>query len=299
MAEGIAGRVSWLLRRLLVAFGAAVLLWMGLGAPRPVHALHRATWLTVDGVRLRALEAGRGDTTLIFLHGFGESLLAWRLILDRFTPRYRVLAIDLPGHGLSDKPEGPYDVPAQVALLSHLVEQHTTGPVVLVGHSFGGELAAGVALALPQRVRAAVLLAPAGDGINPMLTDSSGVTIPPAAWVASALSAVLPMHDSAWLREPPGAPDVPDSAVQRAARDILRQVDFSAIGERFRDLHQPVLLIWGRQDPTVPYRIGEQVAAMLPCHRLVSVNALHRPHQSLPDTVAAEMLRFLAAPGCG
>ncbi len=299
MASAWRGRLRRLLRRFLVAFGAAVLLWVGLGNPAGPRPAHRARWITVEGLRLRALRAGHGDTTLVFLHGYGESLMAWRLLLDRFTPRYQVLAVDLPGHGLSDRPDGPYDYPALVERLARMVDQETRGPVILVGHSMGGQLAAGVALARPERVRALVLIAPAGDGINPMLTDTGGVASPATAWVASALSFVLPVHDSAWLREPDGkGPPGEDSAAARTARAILAQFDFAAIGEGFRGLRQPVLLLWGRQDPTIPYSIGEQVAALLPCRRFVSLAALHRPHQTLPDTVAAEMTRFLARPGC-
>ncbi|MBP6671454.1 MAG: alpha/beta hydrolase, partial [Gemmatimonadales bacterium] len=122
---------------------------------------------------------------------------------------------------------------------------------------------------------------------------------PATAWVASALSFVLPVHDSAWLRDAEGeAPDGGDTAVARTARAVLAQFDFAAIGDRFREVHQPVLLIWGKQDPTIPYTIGEAVAARLPCRRFVSLAALHRPHQTLPDTVAAEMTRFLARPAC-
>lgn len=294
-----AGRIG---RKFLVAFGAAILLWAGLGNPGTVRPLHRARWITVDGLRLRGLEAGRGDTTLVFLHGYGESLMAWRLVLDRFTRNYRVLAVDLPGHGLSDKPDGPYDYPAQVRRLSRLLDQETRGPVVLVGHSLGGQLAAGLALARPDRVRAVVLIAPAGAGINPFLTDTAGIASPATQWVASALSFVLPVRDSAWLREPDGgasAGSSGDSLSALATRRVLEQFDFSAIGDAFADLRQPVLLIWGRQDPTIPWSIGQHIAGLLPCRRFVTVNALHRPHQTLPDEVGAEMEAFLRAPGCG
>lgn len=299
MADGFRHRLGWLGRRFLLALGAALLLWAGLGGPNPPVPVHRATWLTAGGVRWRALAAGRGDTTLVFLHGFGESLMAWRLVLDRFTPRYRVLALDLPGHGLSELPDGPLDYRSLVDRTAGLLLQETRGPLVLVGHSMGGQLATGVALAHPERVAALVLIAPAGAGINPLLTDTGGVASPATAWVATALSFVLPIHDSAWLREPVGQREArPDSDATRAARAILSEFDFSAIGDDFRRLHQPVLLIWGRQDPTIPYRIGEEIAGRLPCRHFVSVSALHRPHQTLPDTVAAEMAAFLSAPAC-
>lgn len=290
-----------LVRRLLLALGAAILLWVGLGQPDRSRPLHRAQWIEIDGVRTRALIAGRGDTALVFLHGYGESLLSWRPLLDRFTRHYRVLAFDLPGFGLSRSEGFRYDYPSYERWLDSVVTRYTRGPIVVVGHSMGGELAAGLALARPDRVVAAVLLAPAGAGVNPMFSDTSSVASSAAQWVASALSFVMPVHDSSWLRETADDPrpeTASDSSARAAARLVLQRFDFAALQHRFGELKQPVLLIWGRQDPTIPLSIGERIAAVLPCRRFVQLLTLHRPHQTLPDTVAAEMTAFLREARC-
>jgi pimeloyl-ACP methyl ester carboxylesterase len=281
--------------------GFRALLYVGLGEPHRAHPSYQARWIMADGIRTRALEAGHGDTTLLFLHGYGESLLTWRLLLDRFTRHYRLLAVDLPGFGLADKPDWRYDYPAYTAWLDSLVTRYTAGPVVVVGHSMGGELAAGLALDHPERVVAAVLIDPAGAGINPLLADTAGIAAPTTHWVASAIPFVLPVHDSAWLRDPPGAAryqPTGDSGAGRAAQAVLQRFDFAALEPRLGSLRQPVLLIWGRHDPTIPYAIGRRMAASLPCRRFVTLQTLHRPHQTMPDTVAAEMSAFLARPAC-
>lgn len=302
MAEPTGARLRRLVRRFLVAFGATALLWFGWSAPQSRGAVHVARWIRVDGLRLRTLEAGRGDTTLLFLHGYGESLLAWRQVLDHFTPQYRVLAVDLPGFGLSDKPPGNYDYPSYARWLGDLLTRRTRGPVIVVGHSMGGQLAAGLALDHPERVVAAVLIAPAGAGISPLLSDTGGIAAPSTQWVVNALSYVFPVHDPAWLRDPAavaGYDPAADSTAGNAARQVLRQFDFAALAHRFGDLRQPVLLIWGRQDPTIPFDIGQRIAADLPCRQFVSLLALHRPHQTAPETVIAEMDAFLRQPACG
>lgn len=289
-------------RAVLLALLAAVLLWVGLGEPYRGRPAHKAQWIDAGGVRTRALIAGRGDTTLVFLHGYGESLLSWRALLDRFTRRYRVLAVDLPGFGLARSPEFAYDYSGYERWLDSVLSRYTTGPVVVVGHSMGGELAAGIALARPDKVVAAVLLAPAGAGINPVFSDTGSIASPAARWVASALSFVMPTHDTAWLREDPAelaSDQAADSANREAAVLVLQRFDFAALEHRFREMRQPVLLIWGRQDPTIPLTIGERIAADLPCRRFVQLFTLHRPHQTLPDTVAAEMKAFLNHPKCG
>jgi pimeloyl-ACP methyl ester carboxylesterase len=283
-----------------VSLAAALLLWVGFGDARHLKPRHQAEWLEVGGVRVRALRAGDGDTTLVFLHGYGESLLAWRLLLDRFTRDYRVLAVDLPGFGMSDQPQGAYDFSTYTRWLGALLLEQTRGPVIVVGHSMGGQLAAAMALEHPGRVVAAVLIAPAGAGLQPFLTDTAGVAPFATRWAAGAIAFVFPVHDSAWLRETDDGPaQVFGDSASVAARRVLAEFDFKALADRFQDLHQPVLLIWGRQDPTIPFEIGKRIADSLPCRRFVHLPTLHRPHQTLPDTVAAEMMAFLHRPECG
>lgn len=287
--------------RFLIALGAALLLYLGLGQANRGRPRHTAEWITVGGIGTRVLRAGQGDTTLVFIHGYGESLMSWRLILDRFTWDYRVLALDLPGYGLSEKPDVAYDLDFYRRWLGAVLAQETAGPVVVIGHSMGGELAAALALDHPERVVAAVLLDPAGAGISSLLSDSSSVASPATLWVATAIAFVLPVHDSSWLRETRSAlaySTADDSLAHRATQRVLANFDFAALTDRFSEIRQPVLLLWGRYDPTIPIEIGEQIARALPCRRFVSLRTLHRPHQTVPDTVAQEMAAFLARPGC-
>lgn len=287
--------------RFLIALGTALLLYLGLGQASRGRPRHTAEWITVEGVGTRVLRAGRGDTTLMFIHGYGESLMSWRLILDRFTRDYRVLALDLPGYGLSEKPDVAYDLDFYRRWLGAVLTRETTGPVVVIGHSMGGELAAALALDHPDRVSAVILLDPAGAGISTLLSDTSSAASPATLWVATAIAFVLPVHDSSWLRESRAAlaySTVDDSLARRATQRVLANFDFAALTDRFREIRQPVLLLWGRYDPTIPFEIGERIASALPCRRFVSLRTLHRPHQTVPDTVAQEMAAFLAKPGC-
>lgn len=288
-------------KRFLIALGAAVLLYAGLSRPNGAGPRHRAEWIAVENAGTRVLRAGQGDTTLLFIHGYGESLLSWRLILDRFTTNYRVLALDLPGYGLSEKPDTTYDLDFYRRWLGALLARETRGPVVVVGHSMGGQLAAALAIDHPDRVVAAVLIAPAGDGISPLLTDTGSIASPAALWVATAIAFVLPVHDSSWLRETSEAltySTTDDSLARRATLRVLEHFDFAGLAGRFSEIRQPVLLLWGRHDPTIPIEIGERIARALPCRRFVSLMTLHRPHQTVPDTVAQEMTAFLANPRC-
>jgi pimeloyl-ACP methyl ester carboxylesterase len=120
-------------------------------------------------------------------------------------------------------------------------------------------------------------------------------------WYLAGRAFVLPEHDGDWLGEPAGAAGytvMTDSNYRRAATRVLEEFDFRGLRERWVDLRQPVLLIWGTADPVIPFEISDSLMARIPCVRRLSLPALHRPQVEIPDTVAAEIARFSANPGC-
>src|SRR5882672_311101 len=196
-------RRTRLAKRGLTLCLSALLLWVGWDTTHSGGARHQAEWLRADDISLRTVRAGRGDTTLLLLHGYGESLMSYRAIFDLLAARYRVVAVDLPGFALSDKPAPPYDLASYQRRLGDFLARWTSGPVVVVGHSMGGELAAALALDHPDRVVAAVLLSPSGYGLSPTVTDAKNLDTDLRGWVATILSTALPPQDPAWLAEPP------------------------------------------------------------------------------------------------
>jgi pimeloyl-ACP methyl ester carboxylesterase len=288
--------MPWLKRLVVLALALGSIFLVGRRS-RPHPAL-QAEWLEAGDVKVRAVRTGSGDTTVVMIHGYGESLLSWRGAIDALRSRHRVLAFDVPGFGGSDKPAGPYDLDTQTGRLTDLLDRWTSGPVIVAGHSMGGELAMSLALRRPERVIGLVLVSPAGAG----LADRLGALAPGTIEIiglagAAATAGVLPVHDEEWLAEPEGRAEylpATDPAYRAALGSVLQTFDFSALKDSLHRVRQPVLLIWGRLDPTIPFAIGEQMAATLPCRRFEPLDAtLHRPHQTDPDTVVALMQSFL------
>jgi pimeloyl-ACP methyl ester carboxylesterase len=293
--------MPWLKRLavLVLALGAIFLIDRR-SRPRPKL---EAEWLQAGDVTVRAVRAGAGDTTIVFIHGYGESLLSWRGPIDAFRSRFRVVAFDVPGFGVSDKPAGPYDLDTQTRRLADLLDRWTTGPVIVAGHSMGGELAMSLALRRPERVVALVLVSPAGAGLADRLVAMDAGTIDLIGVAGAAATAgILPVHDEHWLAEPAAKADylpATDPAYRAALGSVLATFDFAALADSLDRIRQPVLLIWGRMDPTIPFTIGERMAATLPCRRFEPLDAtLHRPQQTDPDTVVALMRSFFQDPRC-
>jgi pimeloyl-ACP methyl ester carboxylesterase len=299
----MSGEMSVRLSRLWLLAPLLVVLWILLDHPRP-RPTHHAEWLDAGGVSVRTVRAGEGDTTLLLLHGYGESLTTWRAVFDRLARNGRVIAIDLPGFGGSAKPDVPYSLSAMTERLSRFIDQWTAGPLVVIGHSMGGELAASLALARPDRVNLLVLIAPAGyrvglagivDSMSPTKADRIGRYL---SW----RSFITPIHDPAWLEEPDSAADYDqtgDAKYSASAARLLKEFNFIGLRDRFRDITQPTLLIWGGHDPVMPFAVGDTLSRLIPCVRYVPlVKAFHRPQAEVPDTVLSIVRRFLARPDC-
>jgi pimeloyl-ACP methyl ester carboxylesterase len=112
-----------------------------------------------DGLGLHALEWSRDGVPLLLVHGFGNEAHVWDDVAPALAPYYRTLALDLRGHGDSDRdPEARYDYDAHVADLETATAALGIERLVLVGHSLGGRVAIRFAGRHPERVAGLVIV---------------------------------------------------------------------------------------------------------------------------------------------
>ncbi|BDZ44440.1 alpha/beta fold hydrolase [Naasia aerilata] len=120
--------------------------------------------LVVGGRSVRYRDTGAGDT-VVLVHGIGRSLEDWTEQHDLLSSDYRVISVDLPGFGWSDRLEGPTTLKRLSAWLpAFLDELGVTEPVHLLGNSLGGAVTMAFAAEHPERVRDLVLVNSAGFG---------------------------------------------------------------------------------------------------------------------------------------
>ncbi|WP_338872141.1 alpha/beta hydrolase [Myxococcus stipitatus] len=133
-------------------------------APLPYATLRYqlSTMLHVSYVDLPA--ASPEAKTVVFVHGLGSYLKFWRAQLDVFHSQgYRVIAVDLPGYGKSDKPAMfPYTMEAMADVVLELTRVLGVEKPILVGHSMGGQTSLSYAIRYPEALSALVLVSPAG-----------------------------------------------------------------------------------------------------------------------------------------
>ncbi len=201
-------------------------------------------------VRLSAIDISpeHPQRTLVFIHGFGGQAEQWQYQLQKFSLENRVIALDLRGHGLSDKPNRGYDMPQLVNdLETALTLLKVKGKFVLVGHSFGGGVVTDYALKHPDRVEHLVLMATTGEfKLQPMLSLVLSLPI----WL---LRLVEPFTRK-WLFAPP---------------QVLKKIYFQNMAnwngwEKFKSLQVPTLVIRGNRDIVFERARFEKVRESIP-----------------------------------
>jgi pimeloyl-ACP methyl ester carboxylesterase len=261
-------------------------------------------YVRVDGTKVRYIDAGRG-TPVIFLHGLGASIYAWRGNLAPVeSAGFRVVAFDNRGFGSSEKPSRGYSNADYVHLLIAFMDSLHLPDAVLVGHSMGGAIAAECAITHPGRVRGLVLIDAAGVGIQqPMVLRLIGW--PGVGRIASGLR-------SRWitgriLRSTYGEPrkvrpedvdqyyaPVAEPDFGRALRGVLREFRFDALTGRLATVQIPALVLWGERDHLIPERLGRALASELARAAYLSVpDAGHSLAEEAPAEVTRLMIAFL------
>lgn len=262
------------------------------------------------------LQDGGTGRTLLLLHGAGASTMSFRDLLPVLAQEFRVVAVDLPGHGftrMGTRQRQSLDL--MTADLAALLGREGIAPEVVVGHSAG----AAVALRLARDMaglRGVV-------GINAALSNFKGM----AGWLFPAMAKMLalnPLTAHAFSRlsdsEAPiralvrGTGSeiaaegvalyrrlIADAAHVDGALAMIAQWRLDGLVASLPEITLPVLLIAAENDRAVPPEVSEEAAARLPNARLLRLPGLgHLAHEEAPERIAAEIRGFaetLGRPG--
>ncbi len=239
-------------------------------------------YLTAGGIRTRYLHAGeRGKPPLILIHGTGGHAEAYTRNLIAHGEHFDTYAIDLVGHGWSDKPLAPYEIGVYTAHLRSVLDTLGFERAHVSGESLGGWVAARFALEHPDRVDRLVLNTTGGAtfdlAVMERIKTLSTAAVENPTW--DTIKARLE-----WLMADPAV--VTDDLVacrqaiyaqpaMRAAmphilclqepdirrRNNLTDADWAAI-------KAPTLVLWTDKDPTAAVSVGERIAGLIPHARL-------------------------------
>lgn len=266
-----------------------------------------------DGVKIHFRDIGAGSP-VVFIHGFGASLDTWRHLQDALKEEYRLVFLDLKGHGYSDRPrDDRYSLQDHAAVVLGLMEHLKIEDAVLVGNSFGCAVALMAALkaqeTFPRKVSGLVLIAGTVDPDNlpfylrllrqPVLGWLT-VKLTPASFGTRLILNRAYYDDEkvtdslvetyAKYQRIPGT----DHALLTTARQMVPQ-NLSDVREKLAKLSLPVLKIIGKHDQIISQESAESVCEILPRCRTVIIDEVgHVPHEEKPDKIIALVREFMS-----
>ena len=260
--------------------------------------------------RLSTLEAGSGPP-VVAVHGLGGTKGSFLPTVAALAGGFRVIAVDLPGFGDSDKPLGAaYDARYFATVVVDLLDALDIECAHLIGNSLGGRVALEVGMRHPDRAGRLALLAPSlawkrQRTLAPLLRivrpELGLLQFTPRSVVESIAHRLIPGADNGWaaagidefLRAfvtPAGR-----SAFYAAARHIVLEAPNGSNGfwPRLGELQADALFIWGRSDRLVPIAFARHVAETLPAARHIELDCGHVPQVERPRETHAAIRAFL------
>jgi pimeloyl-ACP methyl ester carboxylesterase len=268
--------------------------------------------VTVHDQRIAYLDVGLGPP-VILIHGFGGSMWQWEHQQHALSRHFRVITLDLPGSGFSDKPDIEYRPGQLVDFFTGFMDAVQIPQATLVGNSMGAGLAIAMALEHPERVAKLVLIGGLPKQIMQKLTSPSirralETNVP--YWMVSLSNQLFGglmteslleefVHDPALL-----TPAVLERSNRNRRRPgILKPIIAmkhavplweSGFAMRIGTLAHPTLVIWGELDRVFPVAVGEELHRAIKGSQLVTIpNAGHIPQWEQPDLVNDSLIAYI------
>lgn len=305
----------WLVGVPVAAIGILIaFLWtpdMTVADARAKYANGESEFVQLEpGLIVHLRDEGKADgPVLMLLHGSNSSLHTWEPWVARLKSRYRIISVDLPGHGLTGaSPRRDYSAASSVVVVDAVAKERGLGRFTLAGNSMGGWIAMHYALTHPDKLSGLILID--AGGAPPMRSGSLPIgfrlartpvirdlleNMTPRSLVETSLRQMVSVQASVtrqgvdrywWLLRYPGN--------RRATIDRF-SMPYTALSKaRFAGFAVPTLIMWGREDKLIPLASAVWYAAAIPGNRTVIYDGIgHLPMEEAPDRTAADVAAFI------
>lgn len=242
-----------------------------------------------DGSRIHYRERGpRNAPTLILLHGFMGTLFVWEPWSNALSDRFRVISLDLPGHGLTGAvPSDDYSQAAMTDSVKAVADELGLTKFAIAGNSMGGAVAARFAEQYPERVSHLILIDAAGAWVSRRprlhLTYFAAHTPVLERWLTHSVISRLPE-----LGHMEGA--------RRAMRAHLGLPDDTFVWDHVSTIKASTLILWGKNDRLIPVEIAHAWHKAISGSKLIVYpDAAHVSMVDVPKQSARDVRNFLNA----
>ncbi|MDF1763071.1 MAG: alpha/beta hydrolase [Oleibacter sp.] len=275
------------------------------------YADKTSKFVSVDNLIMHYRDEGSGPVVLM-LHGEHSSLHVWDAWTDRLIRDFRVVRLDLPGHGLTgpDDATDTYDLEYMMGKVEAFMDRLGLDEVQMVGASYGGFITWNFALNHPERVERMILVDSTGYEQDlpsvlsyntiPLVAGISSWTLPRGR-VKNRMESMYANDDAITKENLVRTQELMLRKGNRSAFiDVARTMedqleDGNNESARIRYLETPTLVMWGESDEWTPTRIMRQFKVDLPNMQLVSYeNVGHLPMEELPRQSARDAFYYLS-----
>jgi len=269
-------------------------------------------FIDIGGIDVHYWDEGQGDV-LILVHGFSSSVYTWRLNIDTLSEEFRVIALDLPGFGYTDKPKGfDYTLEGFSGFLVEFMDTMDIDTATLAGNSMGGGVILTTALLYPERVDKLILVDSMGyperEEEEKVFLPFLLMGIPGAGEVLMSLNFRCVVEESMKGGVYYDNSFVTDEMVdyyynafrsengQKAPLWVMRNLmDSPPIGsERISTISMPTLIVWGEEDNLIPVGHASLFENDIADSRAVVIaEAGHLPHEEKAEFVNGLIADFM------
>lgn len=250
--------------------------------------------ISVDGLSINYKIAGLGPAVLV-LHGWGKGSDGYLGILNGLLRKYKVYIPDMPGFGKSTAPATAWGVDEYAQFVLHFADITGLQSFILFGHSFGGQVASGVALLQPSRIQKLILCGAAVIRKNPTMKKKM-------LWLFAKMgNSFFSMWPFSLLQDIAGKAfyRLVGTKDWRYSQGIMKEVrkrvllqDFSSLVSGIR---VPTLIVWGDQDKATPIRDAYILKERIPNSTLEVIPGTgHRLYAEQPEKFFEIILKFLS-----
>ena len=256
-------------------------------------------FITIDGNKIRYLESGSSDKTLVLIHGLGASAERWEFVIPIFEKKYKVIVPDLIGFGYSDKPIVDYTPEFFTDFLEKFFKQLGIKKTYIIGSSLGGQITAEVTAKNPFLVEKLVLVSSSG-----IMKHST------PALDAYVMAALYPNKETAQeaFKAMSASTEVSDKIVEGFIErmllpnakmafmsTILGLKNAEILTTKLQTITTPALIIWGSLDPVIPIDYAEAfVSSIRDCRFYKMEGSGHTPYVDNPKKFSEIVLDFLS-----
>lgn len=250
-------------------------------------------FIQVDDYRIAYVDEGQSNKIILFLHGLGSYIPAWKFNIQELKNHFRCIAIDLPGFGKSDKKIHSASMEFYSNIVLKFIQSIKVAEVNLVGHSMGGQIAINCVLNFPDLIDKLVLIAPAGFErfTKEEIQIIKNIT-KPENFLTTEVEQIKTNYEMSFYNFPEEAKFLIDDRIKISEDDefynycvaisnsISGMIE-QPIFERLKEIYQHTLVIFGKNDSLIPNKylhkttteeIAKSGCAEIPHSNLILLN---------------------------